>query len=87
MKKVKIVMVAAAIILSVGFAFATRPTQLCTILPQYVPWGGTYVPAGIYGVHYGCADFSGYCTYYRPNPFFQPNLYLPCKTGFYIPFY
>ena len=84
MKRLKLMLVSIVIVLAIGTAFATRPCQSCIYSDQYYYNGGFYHYAGEYGYDYHCQQFGGTCTYYKPYPFTQPNLYLPCRTGVYI---
>jgi hypothetical protein len=83
MNKIKLALIATAILVAVGGAFATRPCVQCELAPQYVPSGAGYVEAGQYGIDYICYTTAGVCTYYKPDPF-QPN-YAPCRTGSFEP--
>ena len=81
MNKFKLAFVAIAIAAGVGGAFASKPTALCEGQTQYY-YNGSYLPAGVYGVDYACWDIPGStCTYYKPDPFNQPNSYAPCRPG------
>jgi len=71
-----------AIIVSVCGAFATRPHYDCTQATQYVFIGGTYMPAGTYGITYICEAGSTTCTYYTTN---GGITYSPCELGLYTP--
>jgi hypothetical protein len=82
MNKIKLALVAIAIVTGVGGAFASKPAKdICESAPQYYYTGSTYVLAGTYGVHYACWSMPGTCTYYKPDPINQPGLYLPCRPG------
>lgn len=87
MKRIKLILIGSSIILSLGTAWATtRPTCApCENFQQYHLYGGQYIPTGDFGFDYFCLDeYPDICTYYRPNPIFQPNTYLPCQRGLYI---
>jgi len=83
MKRLKLMLVSIVIVLAIGTAFATRPCQSCIYSDQYYYNGGFYHYAGEYGYDYHCLQIGGTCTYYKPYPFTQPNLYLPCRAGVY----
>jgi hypothetical protein len=87
MNKIKLALVATAIMAAIGGAFATRPCVQCENSTQYWFDGVNYYPAGTYGVHYDCWNTAGTCTYYRPDPAFHPNVYVPCRTGVFEPIY
>ena len=85
MKQIKIVLLAAAIFIGVGGAFAnSKKDPACADHPQYFKFGFNYYPAGEYGVNYICLSGPGVCTYYNGNPY-NPNSYIPCRTGIYFP--
>jgi len=83
MKRLKLLLVSFAIILALGTALATRPCQSCIYSDQYRYNNGFFYDAGEFGYDYYCTQGGGTCTYYRPYPFTQPNLYLPCRSGIY----
>ncbi len=85
MKKVKLLFISSALLLAVGGALANKiHDQVCFGFDQYYLSGSAYYPAGIFGVTYVCLDYPIItCTYYRPNPISQPNVYVPCLTGQY----
>ena len=85
MKKFKVLLLTATILLAVGGAFASKKDPACAGQPQYYRFGFSYFPAGQYGSDYICLTSLGYCTYYQPNPF-DPNYYVPCRYGLYIGF-
>jgi hypothetical protein len=81
MKRVKLAIMAAAILLSIGGAFATKIHQDCRYAQQYVYTGSGYMPiTGELGTTYYCVDVPGTCTY---------NLvaagYAACQAGGYQP--
>jgi hypothetical protein len=83
MKKLKVLFITTAIVLAIGSAFATRVCDACTYSTQYVFSMGAWQDAGEIGYDYACVGTIGFCTYYRPNPIFQPSYYAPCKEGRY----
>jgi hypothetical protein len=85
MSKVKMVFVAIAILAAVGGAFATRPCVQCEHSTQYYFNGAGYIEAGEYGADFDCFVTGGTCTYYKPDPAGQPNVYAPCHQGAYVP--
>ena len=85
MNKIKLAFIAITILTAVGGAFATRPCAQCEHSVQYWYNGGGYVPVGIYGVDFDCFITGGVCTFYRPDPALQPNVYAPCHEGAYMP--
>ncbi|MDP4260198.1 MAG: DUF6520 family protein [Bacteroidota bacterium] len=78
MKKVKLIIMAAAIFLSVGGAFATGYHFDCRFNPQFYSTAGGYMPAGVFGVDYYCQDGIGTCTYIQVGSNYQA-----CQTGLY----
>jgi hypothetical protein len=82
MKKMKWTLMSLAIIISVCGAFVTRPKFDCTQLTQYYQTGGTYMPAGQYGITYICEAGSTTCTFYTLNGGIS---YTPCQLGTYTP--
>jgi len=86
MNKVKLAFIAITILTAVGTAFATRPCVQCEHSTQYYYNGFGYVQAGEYGGDFDCTVGSGgTCTYYKPDPGAQPNVYAPCHEGSYFP--
>jgi hypothetical protein len=83
MNKIKLALIATAILVSIGGAFATRPCAQCEFAQQYIPSGSGYVEVGDLGIDYDCEWSAGTCTYYRPNPG-QSNFYAPCHVGTYM---
>jgi hypothetical protein len=83
MKKVKLTLISVAILGALSVAFATRPCAPCEYAQQYYKVGNSYLEAGIYGDNYICWNIPTTCTYYRPYPISQPNLYLACRSGLY----
>ena len=79
MKKVKIIMSAAAVVISLGAAFVSRPQQDCLLVPRYYYNGAGYIAAGIFGKDYICLNSTSTCTYYGGN-----GTYLPCQPGSYM---
>jgi hypothetical protein len=80
MLKIKLCLIAAAIIGGVFGAVAHKDQAACESQQQYYKFGNTYVPVGQYGVDYVCYSSAGTCTYYLSNPF-NPNSWTPCRTG------
>lgn len=79
MKKIKLALMATAILLSVGGAFATKLHSDCTGNVQYYFNGTSYIQAGVYGYNYICMDGpSSTCTYYILN-----GSYAACQPGVY----
>ena len=85
MNKIKMAFIAIAILTAVGGAFATTCTA-CDSADQYIYTGNGYSRVGTYGVNYDCYVTGGICTFYKPDPFAQPNVYAPCHEGLYTPF-
>lgn len=85
MNKIKLALIATAILTAVGGAFATKPCFQCEHSTQYYYNGIGYVYAGEYGVDFDCAGTAGTCTYYIPDPAGHPNIYAPCHLGGYAP--
>ncbi|MDF2189602.1 DUF6520 family protein [Paraflavitalea sp. CAU 1676] len=86
MKKSNVSLMVIAAVAAITSAFATRPDCLqCEDTQQYHKNGNVYEPLGAFGVDYDC-DFeeSITCTYYRPNPGQQPNVYAACRLGIWI---
>lgn len=80
MKKVKLIFVATAILLSIGGAFATRSQVDCRFSQQFY-WGGTsYIPAGQEGVNFICQDSpASTCTFVQSG-----SQYVACRTGIFV---
>jgi hypothetical protein len=85
MNKVKLAFIAIAILTAVGGAFATTSCVQCEHSTQYYYNGMGYVPVGEYGADYDCYVTGGICTYYKPDPIGQPNVYAPCHEGAFLP--
>jgi hypothetical protein len=85
MNKVKMAFIAIAILTAVGGAFATNSCVQCEHSIQYYFNGGGYQQAGEFGNDYDCYVTGGTCTYYKPDPIGQPNVYAPCHIGAYTP--
>jgi len=85
MKKIKMGLMAVVILLGIGGAFATKPTEFCELEVQYYQVGSSYYEAGEFGTNFYCAGTSGTCTYWKPYPVTQPNYYQACKYGMYNP--
>jgi hypothetical protein len=84
MKKIKMALITAAILLAVGGAYGTRPVLGCESATQYRLSAGGYVEAGIFGVNYTCWTSGNTCTYYKPDPVNQPNTYAACRPGTWV---
>lgn len=78
MKRIKWTIMTLIISLSVGGALATAPQTDCRTLPQYYATGGTYMPAGTFGVTFLCDTGADPCTYT-----FDGVNYWPCRQGTY----
>lgn len=86
MNKIKLAFISIAILAAVGGAFATNSCFTCGYSDQYV-WTGSHYQllTGEYQEDYDCYMNAGVCTYYRPEPYLQPNNYAPCHEGLYTP--
>lgn len=85
MKRTKISLMALAAIAALTTAFATRPDCLsCENTQQYHKNGSVYEAMGEFGIDYDCDPNVSTCTYYRPNPVMQPNVYAACRLGTWI---
>lgn len=75
-----------AAIVAVTSAFATKsPDDVCYSATQYYWNGFMYLQAGVYGEDFDCEyDPAVTCTYWRPNPVTQPNVYKGCRLGIFI---
>ena len=77
MKRIKLVIMTAAILLSIGGAFATKIHQDCRYAQQYYYNGSGYTAVtGELGTTYICMDTPGTCTYYL-----APGGYATCQLG------
>ena len=76
MKRIKWTIMTLIISLSVGGALATAPQHDCRTDAQYYATGGTYMPAGTFGVNYLCDSGADACTYT-----FDGVNYWPCRQG------
>jgi hypothetical protein len=85
MNKIKLAFIAIAILAGVGGAFATKPCFECGYSQQYIWTGSYYQPVGDYGEEFDCYVTGGICTFYKPDPMGQPNVYAPCHEGAYVP--
>jgi hypothetical protein len=79
MKKVKLIIMATAILLSVGGAFATGLRFDCRFNPQFYFNGSGYLPAGRIGVDYACEGGLGNCTYIQVG-----NNWQACQVGTFV---
>jgi len=85
MKKLKLTLIVIAVVASIGGAFASKSRcAACQYSQQYYRFGSGYLPAGEFGYDYACAQITGTCTYYQPDPVNQPNYYEPCRSGAYF---
>ncbi len=81
MKKVKLIFVATAILLSIGGAFATRSHVDCRFSQQFYWTSGGYVPAGQEGVNFVCMDApEATCTFVQSG-----SQYVACRQGLFTP--
>jgi hypothetical protein len=83
MTKIKVTGITVALLGLLCAAFKSAQNPPCWYNQQYYLVGGTYVPAGILGETYICWESTNTCTYYRPNPVTQPNVYVACQDGTY----
>lgn len=79
MKKIKLAIMTAAILLSVGGALAVRANTDCTFATQYYLSGSSYLNAGIYGTDFFCEDGTGTCTYWLTS-----SGYAQCRMGVFL---
>jgi hypothetical protein len=85
MKKMKFSLMGLALVAALTSAFATRPDCLsCQTAPQYHLKDGVYESQGTFGLDYDCDPDTIICTYYKPNPNGQPNVYAACRMGIWI---
>lgn len=80
MRKLRLILLATAVVIAVGGAMATKSAAPCSSLPQFYKYGENYYPAGILGYDYQCQfdHFGGACTYYFDT---ATETYKPCKYG------
>lgn len=85
MRGIKTILIAVAVLTAVGGALAAKkPVNSCEYSTQYYLVGSTYVEAGTIGENYYCwTSPPDICTYYKPDPVWQPNYYEPCYDGLY----
>jgi len=83
MNRLRIMLLSIAVFSAVGTALATRPHFDCTFATQYYYNGSAFVPAGRLGYEYSCGTGAGVCTWYKPDPIFNPDYYQPCRTGIF----
>jgi hypothetical protein len=81
MRTFKVLLITAAIVISIGGAFASKKQNGCVYATNYRLAGGSYQEVGVLGVDYFCWDLPGTCTYYKPNA--GVEYYLPCRSGVY----
>lgn len=80
MKKIKLIVMSSALLLSIGGAVATRAANIdCTNVQNYYLSGSTYAPTGVFGHDYICQEGT-VCTYVQ-----QGNTYIMCRAGSYFP--
>jgi len=84
MKKFRLILMSLVIVIAVGGAFASTEPP-CVYQQQFYKLGFNYQPAGQMGLHYACILCPFACTYYRPDPVLQPDNYVPCRQGIYLP--
>jgi hypothetical protein len=89
MRKLKMVLLTAAILIAISGAFATKIKLVCEGYPQYYWSGAGYVSAGTLGVDYDCDQTvpGSTCTYWIPDPIGHPNQYAACQPGTFINFH
>lgn len=80
MNKIKMTIMALAVLSSVGGALATRPHHSKTFDAVYYFNGSSYIPAGSYMQNYICQSSSNVCTYS-----FDGITYTPYQQGSYAP--
>jgi len=80
MKKFKLAIMIAAILVSVGGAFVTRAATDCTLNQNYFLSGSNYVATGVFGHDYYCGESPGTCTYIQSG-----GGYAQCRMGVYLP--
>lgn len=84
MKKIKMVLLAVAIITAVTGSFAAKKKFDCYNQIQYhQPTPGNYTLAGTWGVSYYCTGGAPQTCTYILNPFTQQ--YEACRVGIYTP--
>jgi len=82
MRKLKIILITMAIVVSIGGSFASTQQDGCVYSTQYHLVGGSYLNAGEYGYDFYCLDDpANTCTYYKPNP--GVEVYIQCRSGDY----
>jgi hypothetical protein len=85
MKKIRLFMLATAIVAGITSAFTITSDPPCASVQQYYKQNGYFFEAGSFGQEYECLDVADVCTFYKPNPAAYPNSYLPCREGIYSP--
>ena len=83
MSKIKLALVATAVLVGIGGAFAMKPCLACEGETQYLYNGSTYIQLGVWGEDYDCIGTAGTCTYYIYDPMGHPGQYAPCRVGAY----
>lgn len=76
MKKIKLIIMTLAVLISIGGAFATRPHYDCTFSTQYYWNGSAYLQAGVFGVNFICQESANSCSYVLVN-----GVYTQCRVG------
>jgi len=84
MKKIKFMLLGAAVLIAFSSAIATRPNYDCSYATLYYFNGATYVEAGEFGYDFTCLNYPGVCTWYKPDPIFHPDSYAPCHLGRFV---
>lgn len=85
MKNIRILLMSIALLAGVGGAYAVSNTyDPCEMEKQYYKVDYYFYEAGQLGVNYYCIySPASICTYYKEDPFLQPNTYTACKRGYF----
>ncbi|MBS1567641.1 MAG: hypothetical protein JST39_24875 [Bacteroidetes bacterium] len=83
MKKLRLILSGAAILLACGGAVAKHSFD-CSYSTQYYYNGTTYIEAGVFGEDFTCLNLPGVCSYYEVDPIFHPGVFAPCHYGQYL---
>jgi hypothetical protein len=78
MKKIKWAIMAVAILVSIGGAFATNHRLDCSFSQQYYFNGVSYIPTGHISMDYVCLNSQNVCTYV-----FTGGQFVACQIGQY----
>jgi hypothetical protein len=80
MKKLRLILLSAAVLLATGAVMATaKPTVDCDNRVNYYKVGDKFYYAGVHGVDFLCTyDPFGVCTYYYDA---AAGVYKPCRNG------